>query len=215
MARICQQLLDEGVCSKTRCAFDHPTHFLCDVCEVNVSGAKNYLQHQRGQKHQKNLVVPVHYCDTCDRNIFGGQGGWQGHRNSQTHRKRLRITQLPAASWQAPPVAAPTVLVCSTCDIEYPVSQESIHLNSAGHKRKVLFAMRRANLAESESNKHGVTVSLPNSLDFGLVELASLASAPTITLSLAVTLQSLATVALTGACFTNATSSNKTSRDDT
>jgi hypothetical protein len=215
MATICRDFLIQGVCNKPRCRFGHPAgKFLCDVCEAEISGAKNWASHEAGRRHQNSIAVPMRHCETCNRDIFGGSAGWREHIHSERHHTQPQMAQLPVASWQAQTVPAPTVLVCSTCDTEYAASEQDMHLNSAAHKRKVLFAARRSNLAEAERDKHGVTVSFPNGLDFGLVELASLQNTPTITSSITATLETVSIVTFVGARLTNTLLSSRTFRDD-
>jgi hypothetical protein len=137
------------------------------------------------------------------------------HRASYTHNQNVRAARRPLASWDPEPTSAPSTFVCHTCDIELPLSQQDSHLNSAAHKRKIRFAALRSALDEAERDKHGVTVSSPDGLDFGLVEVSTLEANPTITSSIDVTLETLATVSLFGVRFTNGASQGGTSVNDT
>src|SRR5207248_718544 len=167
----------------------------------------------KGKRHKYpgQFSSGASFCKLCNRVIHRGDIGWTLHCRTRGHVQRSQAQQ---AGNLRPMVTAPSFFRCDICDANVLASKRAAHANSVIHKRKERYAQLRAAFLEAERDKYGVTVSHQEGLDFGLVDIASLRTQPTITSVLTVMLTGRLTISLAGIRISSRLSNQKVPKDE-
>lgn len=105
----------------------------------------------------------IHICETCSVVCLTGKSH-QAHLGGKNHQKTLKR----AASAQAQGVNAE---FCELCHIAIVNHNWERHQQTKRHSNKQRFFAFKSLLEEAEKDKHGISVSSSEGVDFGIIEL--------------------------------------------
>ena len=105
----------------------------------------------------------VHICETCSVVCLTGKS-YQAHLAGKYHRKTLER----AAYAQAHGIDTE---FCELCQVSIPNNNWEWHQRTKRHLNKQRFFAFKSLLEEAEKDKHGISVSSPEGVDFGIIEL--------------------------------------------
>lgn len=105
----------------------------------------------------------IHICETCNVVCFTDKS-YQGHLAGKNHRKTLER----AAYAQAHGIDTE---FCELCCMPIINHNWERHQQTRRHANKQRFFAFRSVLEEAEKDKHGISVSSPEGVDFGIIEL--------------------------------------------
>ena len=105
----------------------------------------------------------VHTCETCSVVCLTGHS-YQAHLAGKYHRKTLER----AAYAQAHGIDTE---FCELCQIPILNHDWERHQRTRRHLNKQRFFAFKSLLEESEKDKHGISISSPEGVDFGIIEL--------------------------------------------
>lgn len=157
---------------------------ICALCRVACPDEGAYQAHLNGKKHRTYLESgEIFQCPLCEI-ALNGHVAWEAHLKVRKHMRRAREE---GVSPQVEPQGAGAVVrdhrFCATCRAYIRDEAWSGHPGSSIHKRKLRFAATEARLEEATKDKHGITVSHSDGLDFGVVELVAATQGQQITLT--------------------------------
>ncbi|KAI0826354.1 P-loop containing nucleoside triphosphate hydrolase protein [Irpex lacteus] len=142
--------------------------------------------HLNGNKHKKRLrgSNSILQCPLCEIAVTG-QAAWKSHLKGRKHTNRAREQGVP--SKVEPQGAGATVKghhFCATCHVYIRDDIWPSHFASEPHQRRLRFAAAVARFEEASRDKHGVSVSHSDGLDFGVLEIAEAAHGKQIALTI-------------------------------
>lgn len=136
MPTICAQLATARSCG---CATGHDISGFCTVCDIFCVDARQLLEHQRGGKHRRKLVVkgptPLGWCSICVSQVPTTGVGWLVHQSGIHHRQLATVAARP------PPQPVKT-FVCETCQKAFKTKRARIqHKADKSHQTQPLVAV--------------------------------------------------------------------------
>ncbi|KAI0824891.1 P-loop containing nucleoside triphosphate hydrolase protein [Trametes gibbosa] len=171
--RICPAQLFAGGCSTSNCPLLHHARY-CELCSLICVPASLWTVHINGRRHTASaargggtLVV----CSICNVRL-SGETTWLEHVSSTSHRTTARERQTSAEVCPRDPSRPETHNYCIVCRRPIEISSWNSHLQGIGHQRAQSSALYRARFEQAERNQRGVSISLPDGVDFGVVSLA-------------------------------------------
>lgn len=169
---VCPSLLATGACMDTSCAENHDV-YVCVPCGIVVKTERFYDAHLNGIRHRKKVAgagKPLR-CPLCEVVVSGGLRSWQQHANGKKHQAvALRLGVSPDVD---PEEAGGNVLghvFCSVCETYIQDYAWQNHFGGRGHAMKLKFGAMRSAFQEAAKDKHGVTVSFGEVIDFGVLD---------------------------------------------
>jgi len=105
----------------------------------------------------------IHICETCSV-VCITDNSYQAHLAGKNHRKTLER----AAYAQAHGIDTE---FCELCQVPIPNNNWEWHQRTKRHLNKQRFLAFKSLLEEAEKDKHGISVSGPEGVDFGIIEL--------------------------------------------
>lgn len=134
----------------------------------------------------------VHTCDFCNV-VCTSAATYSSHLRGKKHRKNLRVAELRASQPELTAddnEAPPGFRLCDLCDAIIPEETWVRHMNGVRHRNKERFFAFKSVTQEAERDKHGVTVSHQDGIDFGIIELRDAQRGAEVTLTLKTTVPS-------------------------
>ena len=122
-----------------------------------------------GKKHQKKLSGGAVFCSVCQ--VFVTRQRWREHLENPAHLGAANFNGTDpniAPEEQATPRGTRH---CDLCDCNIPEDVWGRHINGKRHHNKEKFYAFKSVFQEAEKDKHGVTVSHLDGVDFGIIEL--------------------------------------------
>ena len=169
---ICPNILSNGSCPDKACTRNH-TLYICKLCSVTCPNQHTLDAHLNGQRHRKQLTGPrslpkVPYCSLCETYVTGS---WLAHTRGKRHlaaaRSQGRDANIKPEMNGDDPRAHIHCPVCKTFVHEDAWER---HPGTRLHQRRLRFGALEFALEEAAKDKHGIVVSSPEGLNFGVLE---------------------------------------------
>lgn len=179
------------------CTLEHDVH-VCLPCGVVSRTERAKHSHLNGARHHRRVEgasQPLR-CPICE--VFcGGPNVWKAHMNGKRHRAKA---QAMGVSLQMEPEEGGGEVIghvyCTVCENYVHEDSWNRHHLTRFHQMKLRFGAIRSALEEAAKDKHGVTVSAADGVDFGVLDSARRSKAAEIMLDIRTTVP-LSTVELT------------------
>ena len=144
----------------------------------------------------------IRTCETCG--VFCPSGNiYRIHLDGKRHRKALERVARP----QVPDI---NTKICELCQASIPNNDWERHQNTKRHLNKQRFFAFKSLLEEAEKDKHGISVSSSEGVDFGIIELEEAQAGRDIPLVITTSVP-LSSVRLVDVKFTSTSSRGRTS----
>ena len=165
------------------------TALYCAMCNIYCHTQSVFQIHMRGKKHRAReraggdptaINIPIH-CSLCSKSIPGGENNWSIHVDGRPHKRLAALdpTHIERSFITLLADLPPGMKRCDTCQIFVLATAQQSHISSGRHQYKTKLQAIRSTLQESEKDKYGITISHPDGLDLGMIEVASLVNQPT------------------------------------
>jgi hypothetical protein len=148
---------------------------VCEACNAIIKPASALAAHLSSREHVERVQGNFVWCSICSKAMI--RSNWAPHMNGKGHRKAAAQQGVRANLPPMIPAAVDGHRKCKVCNLFVVTNQVAAHANSKGHRAK-LAARERVQevqrfLREAANDKEDVTVSKPDGIDFGVVELVS------------------------------------------
>ncbi|KAF9003324.1 RNA helicase [Cyathus striatus] len=165
----CPELLSKGHCPDPLCQYNHSVQ-VCEPCGFVAPSNAMFKAHLKGKKHMIRIAGRTHsaYCPLCNRNVSGGNLGWNSHISSRAHKSAADAGGIAPNIAPQEAVSNEREKYCDICQFVVPSHVWANHTQSLRHTRRLQYAAYRSALDEAEKEKNGVVVD--GCFDFEFVE---------------------------------------------
>jgi helicase MOV-10 len=155
------------------CTFNHDV-YVCLPCGVVARSDAVKRAHLNSIRHRKRLEgrnQPLR-CPLCAV-MLSGSSAWSSHLHGRKHLATAhRIGVSPNVDPEEAGGQVHAHVYCSTCETYVHEDAWARHPQGRLHQLKVKFGAMRAAFQEAAKDKHGVTVSQADGVDFGIIDLS-------------------------------------------
>lgn len=169
---ICPNVLSNGSCPDGSCHRNHDV-YICRTCSITCPNQATLDAHFNGQRHRRQLGGPkpvpnIPHCSICESYVTGS---WPAHTKGKRH--LIAAKSKGVNSNIRPGTSSGDIrahVFCSICKTFVHEDAWEKHPGTRLHQRKLRFGALEFALQEAAKDKHGVTVSSPDGLNFGVAE---------------------------------------------
>lgn len=170
MLDVCPNLLATGSCLDNDCSDNHDV-YVCAPCSVVTRSECTRDAHLNGARHRKRVQgrTQIMRCPICSIVVFNASF-WRTHVNGKKHKHAAQVLGISAAV--EPEEAGGEVrghVFCSVCETYVHRDAWDKHPLGRLHQMKIKYGALRSAMEEAAKDKHGVTVSCPDGIDFGVI----------------------------------------------
>ncbi|KAA1476102.1 P-loop containing nucleoside triphosphate hydrolase protein [Dentipellis sp. KUC8613] len=171
--QICPNILSRGFCSNNTCEFQHDL-FACDTCDTIFPSRSAYNDHLQSRRHRNRVSGASTYVECSICHVGLSQSNWAGHIRAKGHLNKAKAQGVDPRTDPVEPSngAISGTQVCNVCHCGVPQRFWAAHFNGPTHRRAEQFLAYKAVYDDAAKDKHGVTISHIEGLDFGIVEVA-------------------------------------------
>lgn len=145
---------------------------VCVPCGVVSANERQKIAHLNGKRHHRRIggASTVMRCPLCEVMVVG-HAVWTSHVTGKKHRAVAKQQGVPAAvDPEEGGGAVSGHIFCSVCETYVHEDAWDRHPQGRLHQIKIAFNAMRSALAEAAKDKHGVSVSHGDIVDFGVLD---------------------------------------------